>query len=58
MISPGGLEEYFEEGGELARTNSLPPRAKALSDMEKLFLAARKHNIEVVTDSSDNRMTV
>lgn len=48
IISPAGLEGYFEEGGTPAERNELPPRPTAPPDMERMISMARKYNIETV----------
>jgi quercetin dioxygenase-like cupin family protein len=48
IISPGGLEGFFEEGGERAATNTLPPPPKVRPDLERLIAMGRKYNIDTV----------
>lgn len=48
IISPAGLEGYFEEGGTPAKRNDLPPPPKGPPDLERLVAMARKYNIETV----------
>jgi len=46
LNSPAGLEHFFEEMGEPAKANTLPPPAGP-PDMEKLLTLARKYNFEI-----------
>lgn len=48
ILSPAGLEGFFEEMGEPARTASLPPGAPPPPNLEKMATMGRKYNLELL----------
>lgn len=48
IYTPGGMDKFFQEVAEPAKSRSLPPPPKSPPDFAMLAKAAKKHGLELV----------
>jgi quercetin dioxygenase-like cupin family protein len=47
VYSPGGMEQFFEEAGETAKTHTIPPQSGP-PDVERLTEIASRHGLQLL----------
>jgi quercetin dioxygenase-like cupin family protein len=45
--TPGGMDEFFLEAGEPARTRDVPPKSTTPPDIARLSAIAKRHGLEI-----------
>ncbi len=51
VYTPGGMDRFFAEYGEVAKSRDLPPPDESPPDIERLMAVAARHGMEIILPS-------